>query len=174
MELLIALVEPWAAYYADHPTLATAIIACHILAMFIGGGMAVTTDRAIWRSAAGSADAARAILADLSATHTIIQRALVAAFATGLALLATDVATFVGSPVYWTKMAAIAVLIANGARMRVYERRVVAGFAGTTPHTAEMPLPGPVAHWSRVKQSAAISAVLWVSIVVLGVVLSNS
>lgn len=180
METLQTFVEPWAVYYADHPNVSTAVIALHILAMFVGGGVAIATDRAIWRAVAGSADAARAILADLSSTHTVVQRALVVAFVTGAALFASDVATFAGSAVYWTKMVGIAALLVNGRRMQTHEQLVVNSLdgvaAGATPHTATMPVPTtvPVTHWHRVRQSADVSMVLWLTIVVLGVVLSNS
>ncbi len=40
-ESLAALVQPWAHLYANNTTLSTAVIAVHILGMFIGGGMAI-------------------------------------------------------------------------------------------------------------------------------------
>lgn len=173
-ETLVSLCEPWATFYADHQPFATAVIVVHILAMFIGGGLAIATDRAILRSAAGSADATRAVIADLSTTHTVVIAALSVSFVSGVALFASDLATFSGSTVYWTKLGAIVALLVNGLRMRRSERRVVEALNGLSPHTSEMPVPFPVSNWGSVRRTAGISLTLWLLIVTLGVVLSNS
>ncbi len=172
-ESLTTLAQPWADLYANQPRLATAVLAIHVLAMFIGGGMAIAADRAILRAAPGTADAARAIVADLSTTHSLVVMALVTSSLSGLALFLTDVPTFSVSTVYWAKMGTLLLLLLNGLRMRRAERTVIASLDGAPIHTAEMPVPSPVSSWGRVRQTAGLSFALWVALVLLGVVLTN-
>lgn len=166
--------EPWAVFYADHAAFSTGVIAVHILSIFVGGGMAIGADRAILRSPAGSADAARAVVSDLATTHTVVIGALVITVTSGLALLASDLATFATSVVYWVKMTAFVALMLNGLAMRRAEHAVLTTLDGAPVHTAEMPVPFPVHVWKRVRRTALVSFALWLSIVVLGVVLSNN
>lgn len=172
-ESLTTLVQPWADLYANQPRFATGLIAIHILAMFIGGGMAIAADRAILRAAPGTADAARAVVADLSTTHSLVIMALVTSSLSGIALFVTDVPTFAASKVYWAKMGTLLLLVLNGLRMRRAERAVIASLDGAPIHTSEMPVAFPVSTWGRVRQTAALSFALWVSLVLLGVVLTN-
>lgn len=173
-ETLAALAEPWATYYADHATLSTMIIALHIVAMFVGGGMALGADRAILRSPAGSADGARAVVADLATTHRVVIGALVVTVLSGTLLVTSDVATYSTSVVYWVKMGAFVMLLVNGLAMRSFERRVLQSLDGAPIHTAEMPVPFPKSQWSRVKVTAGVSFTLWITIVILGVFVSNN
>ena len=106
-----ALVQPWADLYADNTTLSTGVLAAHILAMFVGGGMAISADRTILRSKPGTADAVRAVVADLSTTHSIVIGSLTVTVLTGLALLASDVGNFAVSRVFWVKMGSFAILL---------------------------------------------------------------
>lgn len=172
-ESLTTLAQPWADLYANQPRLATALLATHVLAMFIGGGMAIAADRAILRAAVGTADAARAIVADLSTTHTLVVTALVLSSLSGLALFLSDVPTFSVSKVYWAKMGTLLLLLLNGLRMRRAERTVIASLDGAPIQTAEMPVPFPASPWGRVRQTASLSFALWVALVLLGVVLTN-
>jgi uncharacterized membrane protein len=173
-ESLAALAQPWADLYASNTTLSTAVIAVHILGMFVGGGMAIGADRSILRAAPGSAEAVRAVVADLSSIHSVIIGALVVTFASGAALFASDVATFSVAKVYWVKMAFVALLLVNGVRMRRAERAVLHPLANIPIHTTEMPVVFPKREWNTVRSSALVSVALWLSIVLLGVVLTNN
>jgi hypothetical protein len=172
-ETLATLVQPWADLYANQPRFATGLIAIHILAMFLGGGMAIAADRAILRSAPGTANAARAVVADLSATHALVVSALIVSSLSGIALFLTDVPTFAASTVYWSKMGTLLLLVLNGIRLRRAEQAVIASLDGAPIQTAELPVPFPVSSWGRVRQSAGLSFALWVSLVLLGVLLTN-
>ncbi len=172
-ETLTALVQPWADVFAEHPRLATALIATHVLAMFVGGGLAIGADRAILRATPGSAEAVRAVIADLAQTHTFVLSALVLSVVSGVALFTTDVPTYSASPVYWAKIGTLALLLANGLRMRRDETRVLKRLDGIPVHTAEMPVSFPLQPWRGVRVAAGISFGLWSSLVLLGVLLSN-
>lgn len=172
-ERLATLVQPWADYYAGNATAATVVLAAHVLSMFVAGGMAIGADRAIVRAAPGSADAARAVVADLSTTHSVVITALGITMATGAALFLSDVANFSSSTVYWIKMATLIVLLSNGLRMRRAERAVMQPLANMPLHTTEMPVVFPQRAWSAVRSAAMASLALWCAMVLLGVFLSN-
>ncbi len=177
VDAITALVQPWASLYSDHQGLATAVIATHVLSMFVGGGMAIAADRSILRFAPGTADAVRAIVADLATTHSVVLFALVLTIASGAVLAATDVPTFSASVVYWTKMTTLVALLLNGLRMRRAERGVMEHLAGAPIHTAEMPVRFPRCDpaWRRVRQHRRRQPrPLAHMLVTLGVVLSNS
>lgn len=168
------LVQPWAHVYSKNAALSTGVIAVHVLAMFIGGGMAIGADRAILRAAPGSAEGARAVVADLATMHSVVITSLVITIVSGIALFLADVATFSTSVAYWSKMAAFVLLLANGWRMRRSEDSVLTPLKGMPIHTTEMPIAFPQAAWSAVRSSAAISLVLWVVIVLISVILSKA
>ena len=168
-----ALVQPWADLYADNSILSTGVIAAHILAMFVGGGMAISADRAILRSKPGTADAVRAVVADLSTTHSIVIGSLAVTVLTGLSLLASDVGNFAVSRVFWVKMASFAILLINGLRMQRVEKGVMTGLGAASIYTTEMQLPFPTKAWRGIRSAAGVSLVMWPIIVVLGVVLTN-
>jgi hypothetical protein len=159
--------------YADSSKLSTAVIAVHVLAMFIGGGMAIGADRAILRAAPGSADGARAVVADLATTHGVVLGSLIVTVLSGLALFLADVPTFSVAPSYWIKMTMFVVLLLNGLRMRKAEDTVLFPLKGLPIHTTEMPIAFPKAAWGTVRLTAAASLVLWVAIVLTSVILTN-
>lgn len=167
------LVQPWADLYSNNTTLSTGVIAVHILAMFVGGGMAISADRAILRSKPGTAEAVRAVVADLSTTHSIVIGSLAVTVLTGLALLASDVGNFAVSRVFWVKMGSFAILLINGLRMQRVEKNVMTGLGASSIHTTEMPVPFPTKAWGGIRSAAAVSLVMWLLIVLLGVVLTN-
>ena len=168
-----AFVQPWADLYSDNTTLSTGVIAGHILAMFVGGGMAISADRTILRSKPGTADAVRAVVADLSTTHSIVIGSLSVTVLTGLALLASDVGNFAVSRVFWVKMASFAILLINGLRMQRVEKGVMTGLGALSIHTTEMQLPFPTKAWGGIRKAAGVSLVMWLIIVLLGVILTN-
>jgi hypothetical protein len=176
LDTLTTLTQPWADYYAASSWLPTAIIALHVLALFVGGGIALGADRRVLQSTPGHRDAYLATAADLKATHGIVIGALVLTNLSGLALFTSDVGTFWGSRVFWAKMATLVVLILNGVRMRATEARLLpnagsaveTGSAGAELTGAE--LAGP---YATLRTHAWVSVLGWCLIVVLGVVVAN-
>lgn len=171
LDTLTALLQPWADVYADHTALATSIVALHLLAMFVGGGIAIAADRRLLQAAPGSSEAYRAAAADLQAQHSVVIATLAATILTGVALVTSDIGTFAVSRVYWAKMTVFAVLLVNGARMRRTEARLLRAVANTT----ELSIVGPelALPWGALRQSALVSAACWCTLVILGVVVSN-
>lgn len=172
LESLTALLQPWADLYADSTALSTTIVALHLLAMFVGGGIAIAADRRLLQAAPGSSEAYRAAAADLQAQHSVVIVTLAVTILSGLALVTADIGTFAVSRVYWAKMAVFVALLLNGARMRRTEGRLLRAVANTT----ELSIVGPELElpWGALRQSALVSATCWCALVILGVVVSNS
>lgn len=171
LETLTTLTQPWADYYSASAWLPTALIAVHVLALFIGGGIALGADRRVLQSTPGRSEAYLAAAADLSATHSIVIGALIITNVSGLALFASDVGTFWGSRVFWAKMATLVVLVVNGARMRSTEAQLISN----ARNTVEMAVAGPdvTAPYQTLRTHAWVSVAGWCAIVVLGVVVAN-
>lgn len=172
LETLTTLLQPWADLYGDNHTLSTGIIAAHVLAMFVGGGLALGADRRVLLSTPGTPDAHRAAAADLGGHHRLIIGALVLVVASGLLLAAADIGTYAVSPVYWAKMATFMMLAVNGVLMQRAEARIVHAATGTMDLAAagpELSLP-----WRALRRSAWISLAGWLTTVFLGVLLTNN
>jgi hypothetical protein len=170
LDTLTSLTQPWADYYAESAWLPTALIALHVLALFIGGGIALGADRRLLQAAPGHRDAYLATAADLKATHGIVIGALVLTNLSGLALFTSDVGTFWGSRVFWAKMATLVVLILNGVRMRSTEARLLGNAGSADADIAGAELAGP---YATLRTHARVSVLGWCLIVVLGVVVAN-
>lgn len=156
-------VDRWAVLYADTPVASTTIVASHVLAMFVGGGVALATDLALWHGAGEG-------LVQWRRVRRIVDLAVGVVFVTGVVLFLTDVATFIASPVYWIKMAAFALLVANGLRFAALDR------AASTPAVANAVTATTIdaAPARRARSVAATSACLWCLTVVLGVIVAST
>jgi hypothetical protein len=84
---------------------------------------------------------------------------LVVVVISGVLLFASDVEAHWGSPIFWIKMALIAALLVNGARMQRIEK------------AAAVEAVPPVAQWSAFRGAAIMSLVLWLAITLAGVAL---
>lgn len=164
MELLDTLVEflkPWAKFYSKSTPVQNAILFAHLAGLLGGGGLAVAADRAIWKAAAATDDVRARILADVAGTHRPVIMGLVLAALSGALMTAADVETYVTSLVWWGKMCAVALLLANGAWLRSIERATV-----RTPGV-------PPAAWAKFTRSSRLSLALWFVVVLIGVMLGN-
>jgi hypothetical protein len=174
LETLTTLLLPWSELYADSAWIPTAILAVHVLALFGGGGIAIAADRRVLRTTPGAREAYQAAAEDLRATHAIVIGSLAMMVVSGVAMAASDIGTFAVSTVFWAKMAAFTVLIANGAYMRRTESRVLTAATDTGVVLDQTtPWPSPHLPWALLKRSAAVSLVSWFVVVLLGVVLSD-
>jgi len=77
-------------------------------------------------------------------------------------MLTTDIGTFLTSPVFWTKMTLVVLLLANGYLVKRTEEQLNAD-----------PSPSNRA-WPRFKFGAIASITLWLSTTLAGVTLLNS
>jgi len=160
-EVLTRLAEPWAHFYGHSKAASTIVTFLHIAPIVVGGGIAIALDRATLRLDVDDGPARERHLRELGLVHPIVLSSLALLLLSGLAMLAADLDTFLGSWVFWLKMALIVALLANGARMTRLER-ALAGAAGTAGD-----------QWWRLRGIAITSVILWLAITLAGVVLTN-
>lgn len=158
---LARLFEPWAHLYADSKVIATIVTFGHIASLLMAGGLAVATDRATLRALRLAAEERGRHLEDLSGVHRLVVGGLTLSIITGLLLFASDVETFIGSWIFWLKMALICVLLANGYAMTRAERSLRAEAAESSPA------------WGSLRRTALTSVGLWYAITLAGVALMN-
>jgi uncharacterized membrane protein len=160
-DVLVRLVQPWSDFYGHSKTASTIVTFLHIAPIVVGGGIAIALDRASLRLDVDDAPARQRHLTELGSVHPIVLWSLVVLLLSGLAMLAADLDTFLGSWVFWLKMALIVALLANGARMTRLER-ALAGPAGAAAD-----------QWRRLRGIASTSLVLWLTITLAGVILTS-
>jgi hypothetical protein len=156
---LVSLLEPWASFYGDSHLAQTLVTYAHVGGLVVGGGIAIATDRATLRLAS-DVDRRRHLI-DVSHAHRVVVAALIVIVLSGLLLFTADIEAFWSSPIYWTKLVLVALLLGNGARMRSIERAA-----------ASDPVPSS-AHWAAFRGTAIASLVLWLATTLAGVALIN-
>jgi hypothetical protein len=157
------LLKPWNSAFSNSTAISTTVTAVHILAMLYAAGLAIAADRTTLRALKTTADARGRQLEELAAVHRPVLIALTTLFATGVLLFTSDIETFAVSPVFWVKMALIALLLINGAVLQRTETRLRAG----------APLDGTSPLWRRLRTSTYASLTLWTVTAIAGVVLAN-
>ena len=158
---LARLAEPWAHLYADSKTIATIVTFGHVASLLMAGGLAVATDRATLRALRLAAEERGRHLEELAGIHRLVIGGLALSVITGVLLFASDVETFIGSWIFWLKMALICVLLANGYVMTRAEGALRDDAAEAAPA------------WGRLRRSALVSVGLWYAITLAGVALVN-
>lgn len=152
---------PWADTYNAHPALQTTVAFAHVGSLLVGGGFALATDRATLRTRRAGEALRRHFLDELHAVHRPVLIGLAVACLSGVLLFAADVKTFLGSPVYWVKLALVALLLVNGWRMTRTE-------AALRADPAARPL------WGRLQRIAVASMALWLAVALAGTILVNA
>jgi hypothetical protein len=151
-------VTTWAAVFANHSLLRTAVDFVHIGGLVAAAGCALTTDLATIAAARRTPDSREAQLRVLDRTHPIVVGGLAALTVSGLLLLGADVSTFLHSTLFWIKMGLVGLLVINGALMLAAERRARRGVTGS---------------WGRLHALAVGSLVLWTVTTLVGTALPN-
>lgn len=162
IETIAAAVKPWNELYSHSKAVESGVVFLHVGALLLGGGFAVASDRAALRARAADADERRRVLRDFAGIHRHVVPALVVLAASGVAMALSDVKTFFVSPVYWTKMGLVVLLLANGYLLMRTERALTADPAPSNPL------------WRRFTVGAMASMTLWLSTTLAGVILLNS
>lgn len=167
LQAIATAAKPWAAFYSDSTAVSSTVTFFHLGGLLFAGGIAIASDRATFKALRGSDEDRGRLLADLANSHRWVLTGLAVIFTSGLLLALSDVKTFGPSPIYWTKMSLVALLLINGAVLQRTEQKLRAGLL--TPATA----PGKKL-WSRLRFAAATSMTLWTAIVLAGVILVES
>jgi hypothetical protein len=160
--------KPWAALFSDSRAVSSTVTFLHLGGLLFAGGLAISSDRATFRALRGTDEDRSRLLEDLGNAHTWVVAGLSVIFVSGLLLALSDVKTFGTSPVYWTKMSLVALLLTNGSLLQRTEQKLRSGTLLTQSTAPRKRL------WSRLRFSAGASAALWTAIVLAGVILVQS
>ena len=125
--------KPWAALFSDSRAVSSAVTFFHLGGLLFAGGLAVASDRATFRALRGTDEDRSRLLVDLGNAHAWVLAGLSVIFVSGLLLALSDVKTFGPSPIYWTKMSLVALLLINGSVLQRTEQKLRAGSDLTQP-----------------------------------------
>jgi uncharacterized membrane protein len=162
MHLIDQFFAPWQDLYSDSTAISTTVTALHLIGMLIGGGLAIAADRATLRIVDEEPGQRERHLGELNAIHRPVLLALGLLFITGIAMVTSDITTFLTSPVLWAKLALVTLLVFNGV---VLER------TETALRRANETVP---ALWGRLRFSARCSIALWIATLIIGTVLVSA
>lgn len=158
--MLARLAEPWNSLYSDSKAVSSAVVFLHLVPLLLAGGAALTADRATIRAARGSMDDRRRQLGELARAHAIVLGGLALSFVSGVLLFLADVDEYLGSPLFWTKLAFVGLLLLNGFMMTRTEKSLASGGD-----------EGPL--WARLRTISVLSQFLWIATTLVGVVLMS-
>jgi hypothetical protein len=165
---LDAFAEPWRRLYAHSPLVSTLILFGHLGGLFAAGGLTVAADRATLRLDPTDARDRARHLADLARLQAPVSVACGVALWCGALLFLADVEAFAMSPIFWSKMVLVALLVANAIvsqRLDAQLRR-----ADASPRTDAGADPR---RWRRRRLGAGASAALWFVLVLAGTALAS-
>ena len=147
----------WSSIYGNHTAVSVSVLFVHLAGLLTAASAALTTDRQIL-AAASAADQQR-VLAALPGAHGTVLAGLAAVVASGVLLTLADLEFLLHEPLYYVKMLAVALLLANGWQLQRAERRAASGLARD---------------WARLTTAARLSGALWFATVLAGVALSKA
>jgi hypothetical protein len=160
--------KPWAKIFSDSRAVSSTVTFLHLGGLLFAGGLAIASDRATFRATRGTDEDRSRLLEDLRNAHAWVLSGLSVIFVSGLLLALSDVKTFGNSPIYWTKMSLVVLLLANGSLLQRTEQKLRSGTLLTQSTAPRKRL------WSKLRFAAAASMTLWTAIVLAGVVLIQS
>jgi hypothetical protein len=159
---LIRLAEPWARLYGNTPALQAGTIFAHFGGLLLGGGFAIAADSATLRAARRREPKRRRQLAYIRGIHRVVLAGLTMTLASGFLMFAADAEALATSPIFWTKMSVVALLLGNGGMIALTESALRSG-------------TGDVERgWRRMRNAAICSVTLWFAAVLAGTLLVNA
>jgi hypothetical protein len=160
---LIDATAPWHSLFNQSTPVEMLVVGIHVLSMLVAAGLAIAYDRSSLRASSWQSAFREHHVVELHAVHRVVVAALAICMASGLALFASDVKTYVGSVPFWIKMALIVALLCNAILMTANETSLRVNVSGTA-----------AVAWARVRVSSVVSIILWAAIVSVSIVLSLS
>jgi len=152
--MLSRLLEWWAHLYSDSKVLSAAVTYMHLGGILVAGGFAIVTDRA----SIVLLQEAEPELSRMGSVHAWVLGGLTVTAASGLLMLLADLHTYLTSLLFWTKMALIAALLANGwLRMRA----------------ENLLRDGMVSRRALLRRTSLVSVGLWFAVLLAGAFLST-
>jgi hypothetical protein len=160
---LIGVTGPWRSLFDRSSAVEMSVVGTHVLSMLVAGGLAISHDRGSLRASRWTETIREHHARELHAVHRVVVVALAICVASGIALFASDIKTYVVSVPFWIKMALIVLLFGNAMVMTTNEATLRLQSDGAASLA-----------WSRIRASSIASILLWGSIVLVSIVLSLS
>lgn len=151
---------PWNAFYADSRLAETAVTSVHLVAILLGGGLAIAADRTTLRAARREPLAREGMLEELHAVHRPVVIALAVLLFSGIAMAAADIPTFAKAPAFLVKLLLVVLLCSNGAFL--YRTEALLRREATERR------------WRQLSVASWLSLTLWISTVIAGAALVNA
>jgi len=151
------LLTGWSHLYR-HTPVTTAVTYLHLVGIMVGGGVAVSTDRASLRLSPATPDWS-AELARLAGVHRWVLTGLGLIFATGSLMALADLDGVMRSAVFWVKMGLVGLLLANGYLRMRSETALRQGVSDA---------------WTGFRRSSGASLVLWFVVLLAGALLHST
>jgi hypothetical protein len=158
---LVHALEPWNRFYSHSKLTQTIVTFLHVGGLLLAGGLAIAADRATLRALRIAAHERPPYLRELDTVHRWVISGLAVVVVSGLALLASDIETFFGSGIFWTKMVLVIALLVNGLMMTRAEAALRRDAGENAPA------------WRTLHRVAVTSFALWFATAALGVALVN-
>jgi hypothetical protein len=160
-DALIQFFEPWSDFYSHSKAAVTIVQFLHIGGLLLAGGLAIAADRGTLRALRLAAAERHGHLRELAAVHRWVLTGLVIVVLSGVALFTSDIETFFGSWIFWTKMLVVVALLTNGLVMT------------RTEHALRQNASSDAPQWRTLHRVAISSLTLWLVIAAFGVALAN-
>ena len=160
---------PWHDLFGGSTIYPTVTEATHLLAMFVGGGLAVAADRTTLRLAREKRELRRALLNELCYVHRPVLIALSISLLSGLVFLTADIDVFLLSPAFYVKMGFVGLLLANGFLLQRTESLLRKALKDDPVRADAF----ATRQWDRLRFRSICSIALWSATLVAGVVLFN-
>jgi hypothetical protein len=161
LDTLVELARPWAKFYSKSHATQSVVVFMHLAGMLGGGGLAIATDRAMWKARTAAGDVRARLLDEVDRTHRPVLIGLAMTVISGLLMAAADIETYGPSLIFWGKMVLFALLLANGAWLQSTERAMQ-----RSPASMD-------AGWAKLTLSSRFSYALWFAVALGGVLLMN-
>ncbi len=161
LNALATTLRPWSDLYNGSALVSDGVTFAHLGGMLVAGGFAVAADRTVLRSGRAPEGDRSFVLRELRDVHRPVLWGLAVVLLSGLAMMLSDVRTFLPSWVFWAKMALIGLLLLNGLTLERAERRLA---ADPLERTA----------WRRLRRASLRSGGLWILTVLFGVLLTSA
>ena len=159
VDLVTRVVQPWIDFYGDSVPTEAVVVFLHLGGLVVAGGLAFSFDRAVLRAGSRPSLRTQDVARELGLAHGAVLVGLAIVAVSGVALVAADPATFLVSPLFWAKMALVALLLANGWLLK------------RSGETLALNPDDPTAR-RRLSRAAVRSVALWGGATLLGVLLT--
>jgi hypothetical protein len=160
-----ALAEPWQKLYAHSTVVATLVLFGHVAGLFVAGALTFSTEASALRLDPADDGERRRYLSGAAPSRGPIALALAVAMFSGALLFLTDLEAFAVSPVFWTKMFLVVLLLVNAVAASRLDARLLRDEDTATAHHEGL--------WRRRRASARAAAVLWFALILSGSALAS-